>query len=318
MVNGVELPSFMVCINEKCSCDPIYSVEDTKGEGKYCGKLLWLPCVNGECFSGAECSGTCQCQSSLYYETEIKKCEPRRKHRSLCFNTRECLSYLVCNPITYTCDCENGKGYHADLGRCASSPEISCGTRGNFHGCVPNAKCEGDWYSKKCVCNSGFSSGKTLRKYCYIRENESCYGDEENITTKNCLPGLVCRNNTCSCKRKDHQVFNADYEKCYSLVDGPCYVDTDCDDKNAECILDNGVKQCRCKLGYIQAGRECDIAYMERCSLKQDKPRCDRFGPLECNNLGYCSCSDFQVYNVSTKKCRGLVGAKCDVKEDKE
>lgn len=84
----------------------------------------------------------------------------------------------------------------------------------------------------------------------------------------------------------------------------------------AECQNDNetGIHECRCSKGYIESDkRTCAIAYGQNCEPFIERHSCDAVANLICKN-GKCACPGFQVYDNSTSKCQGLVGAKCDLK----
>jgi hypothetical protein len=93
------------------------------------------------------------------------------------------------------------------------------------------------------------------------------------------------------------------------------------------CVQSGKFSQCRCPEGTVESlERKCDLTYGRICqaemSTKDSKGsrsipvKCDQLAPLFCID-GRCQCEDdLKTYDEIEKRCRGLVGSSCTVKEE--
>ncbi|CAL8094646.1 unnamed protein product [Orchesella dallaii] len=299
----------VVFSSERCSYTAVEILE-TAQEKRWTEKL--------ECVENAICNndGYCGCKSEFFENTD-GFCVPKRSFGGNCTSDGECRldKKLLC--IDGKCACNKTEAtFDPFHNECAALAGSDCM---KYNRCVINAYCprrQGYSYTANiCTCRPQFKQSK--HGLCLINYGGSCHPESSP-----CSEVWACINGKCQCHFQDHQFFNTTLGKCSSYVRGPCLENISFNDKdedvvsftcveNAECKADHGVHECRCKDGFIENKRMCNIAHGQPCAGQL----CDEAANLICKN-GRCSCPDFQIYDNSISKCRGLVGSKCILKEN--
>ncbi|CAL8094652.1 unnamed protein product [Orchesella dallaii] len=269
-----------------------------------------------DCVSNAQCSsdGYCSCTSN-FMEAINGTCIPKRLFREPCSSDGQCRSdkHLLC--INGVCTCDRAiSTYHLENQKCVTlAGKI---TPSDDYSCVSNAYRSYGY----CECHSGYTTYSGL---CLVPYGSSCNGKDSL-----CHRDMICKGGICVCRfEKIGQTFSN--EKCVSKVNSPCNITIgetyflEVKDepinisfpciKNAECVLSDNIYDCKCKVGFIEVNGECQIDYGQPCGGNINE-KCDEIRPLECIN-GICQCNTdmLHYYDLQTDKCKGLVGAKCNI-----
>lgn len=311
----------LVCYDGICQCNNTATSYDkdtnrcvSLADG-LCNEGDYKPCVeNSRCVHDKEIDrdgysrwqSRCKCNSN-YFKTFNGTCEFKHGYDEQCTSEIHCRNegYLKLNCESGRCKChEPNSFYDPSVNICRKLVGADCSE--NIE-CVAHSEC----INRQCTCEDGlFTSDRS--GYCMVNFGMQC--DDLGILSCNHEQGLVCRDEKCQCEFGDHQYFNETLQKCVSYVKGPCGNGslTYCV-PNSECTETKfDTWECLCKDGFVAVERQCDLAYGEPCAYGEFEPKCDRLGPLNCNN-GICDCAEFQYYDQDTLSCRGYIGSKCSV-----
>ena len=313
------------CHEGTCKCK---SGTSTYSENEdQCVGLATKPCVNGKCVANSVCDETeniCRC-SSGNFKDESNYCQPKLGPLQNCSSEDQCdkkpgLPLLCVHGI---CDCNPNVSTYATAQRAERyryDPDIFTGFIGpavtqcvGLAGemcldrlCVPRAFCSYSIivdFSGICKCLPGYKA--TKRGRCGHDYHEAC------TTGDSCFDGFVCKDKKCSCPY-ENQEYDTYAKICYSKIGGPCGEGVPCG-RNAMCSQLNESHSsgghCVCQEKFVEnADGECEVAYGGACDVSSD---CDSIAQLECIN-SICQCGGFAKYSKEDRKCRGLVGARCN------
>lgn len=318
-----------ICKDGVCRCEESASVfSPTFGQ---CVGLVSHFCINGKCTEGSSCTvnGECICEEKFYRNSE-DRCAYRLNRLDSC---------------TADIQCKNGGGYNLKClrGICECDPDISvfgtalqhvkycnyytafyqfdsdylshclgkvgkrciegrCAT-GSF--CKYDDSCNSVNFEGTCDCTPGTSP--SLQGTCGKGYNAPC------SSTGECLTEMVCTSSICECRYSGAaQYYDSNKQSCINRVGIPCGNLSMCDD-GAECkTLENSqISTCECMEGYVDDAGTCKMEFGMACT---DNKNCYSDGGLICIERT-CQCNDFKMYNKNIKKCVGLAGANCHLKE---
>ncbi|ODM98490.1 Tenascin-X [Orchesella cincta] len=318
--------------NGHCGCNSTTSLYDPIK--RTCVRLANAKCYDlRDCVPNAVCrshgrlnpvdeDAVCICKEG-YFESANGTCEWKRHFGEACTESKQCqdVSDLICS-VHGRCECNVTISTFDETRRtCLRLHGSSCSS--NQH-CVPNAKCRNPMYfvhfdnfspHAKCECEKDLGYTNSTDGRCII----DYYGGSCD-NSQSCSSKFICEEGKCVCQYEDHQIYDYKTRNCISLIKGPCDNSTNLCVKNAHCInTEDGVAECRCKQGFIGVDRRCELTFGQLCFHKNSRNTsneetidvCDRISPLKCVH-GTCQCGGFQFYDYELKKCRGLVGSRCD------
>ncbi|CAL8143506.1 unnamed protein product [Orchesella dallaii] len=278
----------------------------------------------------------CTCNDG-YFQTKSGTCLPKQNYGDKCNANKPCNKNMVCGP-TGICECEKPRFVYDPLKEmCLLSLNLRCS---NNEECTTNAHCvsDPDLDSAQKICKCQNESSPNQEGGCQISFGGQC--TEEAILECNKEQGTICKEGFCACKSG---IFNLEVNKCVnmSLVLGPCDNSTICV-KNSHCSQpenendDDYVRKCVCDEGFVPVDYECKLTIGQPCKYASYKAKkevdmkenqvtkqtrsdseCDPIAALRCIN-GTCQCENLEdEYDTELRKCRGLVGSLCDLKDDK-
>lgn len=304
----------VVLSGERCSYTAVEIVVDQTQEKRWNERL--------DCVDNAVCNndGYCDC-SSAYYEDVEGSCSSKQLHGQNCTKDNECRKdkNLIC--VDGICSCNQTEAVFDPAYKiCVARAGSSCI---QYERCVRNANCPrrgGSYYgggshnydSDSCTCSREYKQSKT--GFCLAKHGMSC-----DAKSAPCTEDFSCTNGKCECHFPYQQIYTN--SRCVSYVRGPCLEQIEnntlqftCVSK-AECKNLNGLPECLCEDGYIESEqRKCDLAHGSQCGTVSSET-CDKVANLVCKS-GKCACPDFQIYDATKSKCRGLVGATCTLNEN--
>lgn len=319
----------LVCNSERrCGCNSNISFFDHGSN--MCRRLAGASCADFPfCIENSECGRlreyslldtsepTCDCATG-YFTSVNGTCELQHRYGESCEANDQCKKGLICDKKKRLCQCDLSTSvYDRVKAKCVGLANFPCDETEN---CITNSEClwgPDDERRKQCVCRTGYapsSNGSCLASYDVWCSDEWTYACNHE-------QGLVCFEGRCACKFSDFQNFDTEVKKCVSQVNGPCDKITPCV-SNANCarVEDNGmIPRCQCDQGFVPVDGECELSIGQPCNYSTDGSslKCDRLARLHCLE-GKCQCSPLQVFDHQVLKCRGLVGATCQVGEKKE
>jgi len=193
------------------------------------------------------------------------------------------------------------------LSQCVGLASLSCNPESN---CVKDSLCKlSENGSDVCTCERRFSP--TSIGTCGIGHGESC-----SLSTP-CSDSFLCTKGICNCPQTKHQQYISGLKKCSGLVSSVCDNESDCL-SNSDCAINpnTGKKQCSCSAGFVENRiGKCEKSWSSGCDYRDNIP-CDTVAELECRN-GVCSCPDtLTSYDITQRRCLGLVGSRCRIGDD--
>ncbi|CAG7723827.1 unnamed protein product, partial [Allacma fusca] len=298
------------CVQGRCNCN---FASEFSLDSRHCSGLAGKPCILSTCTTNSECTeeDTCKCKAGYFRVDARSTCEKQRERLLPCEYDEQCEhirpsfqltcvnKVCQCNPETslfgaiqaFSSDKKSGES----LSQCLGKEGLPC-IQGH---CTEGVICsyENDNITGLCVCQSGYTptgSGK-----CAIGNGGQCESPEM------CHPGLVCKDDICSCRYSDKQVYSQVRGKCVTNVGGPCVDDSLCTD-HAGCRSG----KCQCLEGYVKSAQgTCELTHGKPCN---GSVRCDSAAQLVCVN-GVCECDTYSQYNGTYRKCLNYIGSECSL-----
>jgi hypothetical protein len=181
------------------------------------------------CVEHARCdtpTGLCKCEPT-FTEHSNGSCVSKGLYGEACRQHLDCRSDLHLQCVQNECKCDKEvAAYSYDHQQCVGLADKPCLN----DLCTTNALCRGyygghsaDSYEEysgedtKCSCAPGYTMSS--KGECQVGHGGQC-----DFRDSICLPSFKCQDGNCTCKYKDHQVYDDVLKDCYSLVGGPCSI----------------------------------------------------------------------------------------------
>ncbi|CAL8083439.1 unnamed protein product [Orchesella dallaii] len=259
----------------------------------------------------------CKCRKD-YYGAMDGTCMKLKGYGDSCKLDMECDpdSYLLCGDDG-TCKCDNvtaTRVYDSNLNKCTVQAGVKCETKRNKDDGHIVDDCPQDSFCEENVCRCGFGTQIHSDRTCQRGYGMECGPDHPCGDSK-----LSCKSKVCQCKYPFHMEYDESLGQCVSLASGICSLNETSEytiycTNNAECVQRNTFTECACKPGYLQTEiGTCAKVFGSACESDQE---CDQYPPLSCIN-NRCDCQDLlQSFDEKNRKCRGLLGTRCQLNED--